>query len=90
MTISIDGVILLLCALSCTLLQNKLIRIYGKESLLQQVVNANKKGKLSLLFYILAIPLAFVSTWISGILFIAVALIWIVPDKRIESKINNN
>jgi uncharacterized membrane protein len=89
-TISIDGVILLLCALSCTLLQNKLIRIYGKESLLQQVVNANKKGKLSLLFYILAIPLAFVSTWISGILFIAVALIWIVPDKRIESKINNN
>ena len=90
MTISIEGVILLLCALSYTLLQNKLIRIYGKEALLQQVVNANKKGKLSLLFYILAIPLAFVSTWISGILFIAVALIWTVPEKKIESKINNN
>ena len=87
---SIYGFILLMCAVSYTLLQNKLIRLHGKESLLHLAVKDDKKGKISLVFYILAIPLGFVSTWISGFLFIAVALIWIVPDKRIESKINNN
>ena len=87
---SIYGFILLMCAVSYTLLQNKLIRLHGKDSVLHEAVSDDKKGKISLTFYILAIPLAFVSTWISGFLFIAVALIWIVPDKRIESKINNN
>ena len=84
------GFILFMSAISYTILQNKLIQLHGKESLLHQAVNDDKKGKLSLTFYILAIPLAFVSTWISGILFIAVALIWIIPDKRIESQINKN
>jgi uncharacterized membrane protein len=71
-------------------LQNKLIHINGEESILKEAMSNDKKGKISLTFYILAIPLAFVSTWISGILFIAVALIWIVPDKRIERQINKN
>lgn len=83
------GFILLMCAISYTLLQNKLIHLHGKDSLLHQAVRDDKKGKISLTFYILAIPLAFISTWISGFLFIAVALIWIIPDKRIERKINN-
>lgn len=87
---SVYGFILFMCAIAYSLLQNKLIQLHGKESLLHQAVNDDKKGKLSLTFYILAIPLAFVSTWISGILFIAVALIWIIPDKRIESQINKN
>jgi len=84
----IYGVILLMSAITYFLLQNKLIQLHGKESLLQQAVKDDKKGKISLLCYALAIPLAFVSTWISGILYIAVALLWIIPDKRIESIIN--
>jgi len=87
---SLYGFILLMCAVSYTLLQNKLIHLHGKESVLKQAINNDKKGKISLVFYLLAIPLAFVSTWISGFLYIAVALIWIVPDKRIESKIKND
>ena len=87
---SIYGFILLMCAVAYTLLQNKLIDLHGKESVLHQAVSDDKKGKISVVFYILAIPLAFISTWISGFLFIAVALIWIVPDKRIENKIKNN
>ena len=87
---SVYGFILLICTVSYTLLQNKLIRRHGKESLLHQAVSYNKKDELSLTFYILAIHLAFISTWISGFLFIAVALIWMVTDKRIEcTKINN-
>lgn len=45
------------------------------------------KGKLSLLFYAAAIPLAFVNQWISGGLYVLVALMWLVPDPRIEAKL---
>ncbi len=85
---SIYGFVLLMCAIAYNLLQNKLIHLHGEESILQQAIKKDKKGKISLLCYIAAIPLAFVSTWISGLLFIAVALLWIVPDRRIESLIN--
>jgi uncharacterized membrane protein len=82
------GFILLMCATSYILLQNKIIKLEGKESVLHQAVNKDKKGKLSMVCYISAIPLAFVSPIISGILYISVALIWIIPDKRIENQIN--
>jgi uncharacterized membrane protein len=82
------GFILLMCAISYTLLQNRIIKLEGKDSILQQAVNKDKKGKISLLCYISAIPIAFVSPIISGILYILVALIWIIPDKRIENQIN--
>jgi uncharacterized membrane protein len=85
---AIYGFILLMCAISYTLLQNKIIKLEGKDSLLLQAVNKDKKGKTSLICYITAIPLAFVSPIISGILYIFVALMWIIPDKRIENQIN--
>jgi uncharacterized membrane protein len=71
-------------AIAYTILQKKIIKFEGSESVLKTVIKDDKKGKFSLLCYAIAIPLAFVSTLISGILFIIVALIWIVPDKRIE------
>lgn len=85
---SLYGFVLLMCALSYFLLQNKIIRLEGKDSILHQAVEKDTKGKISTICYILAIPLAFVSPWISGLLYIAVALIWIIPDSRIEKQIN--
>jgi uncharacterized membrane protein len=82
------GFILLMCAISYTLLQNRIIKLEGKGSVLQEAVNKDKKGKISMLCYISAIPLAFISPIISGILYIFVALLWIIPDKRIENQIN--
>jgi uncharacterized membrane protein len=82
------GFILLMCALSYTLLQNKIIKLEGNDSILHHAVEKDKKGKISLICYISAIPLAFFSPIISGILYIFVALMWIVPDKRIENQIN--
>jgi len=82
------GFILLMCAISYTILLNKIIKLEGKNSDLYQAVGNDIKGKISLVCYILAIPLAFVTPWISGILYITVALIWIIPDKRIEKQIN--
>ncbi len=85
---SIYGFILLMCGISYTILQNKIIKIEGKESILYQAIQKDKKGKISLACYILAIPLAFISPIISGVLYVFVALMWIVPDKRIENQIN--
>ena len=87
---SVYGSILLMCAVSYFSLQNQIIKLEGKDSVLYRAVEKDSKGKISLACYILAIPLAFVSPWISGLLYSAVALLWIVPDTRIEKQINNN
>ena len=87
---SIYGFVLLMCAISYTILQNKIIKLEGKDSILYKAVEKDKKGKISLACYLSAIPLAFVSPWISGLLYTTVALIWIIPDRRIEKQINNN
>ena len=87
---SIYGFILLMCAISYFSLQNQIIKLEGKDSILYKAVEKDKKGKISLICYILAIPLAFVSPWISGLLYTTVALIWIIPDARIEKQINKN
>jgi uncharacterized membrane protein len=87
---SVYGFLLLMSAISYFTLQNKIIKLEGKDSVLYQAVEKDVKGKISLACYILAIPLAFISPWISGLLYIAVALIWIIPDRRIEKQINKN
>ena len=86
----IYGFILLMCAISYSILQNKIIKLEGKDSILYKAVEKDKKGKISLACYLSAVPLAFVSPWISGLLYSTVALIWIIPDRRIEKQINNN
>lgn len=85
---SIYGFVLLMCSISYIILQNKIIKLEGNDSVLHRAVEKDIKGKISMACYILAIPLAFVSPWISGLLYIVVALIWIVPDARIEKQIN--
>ncbi len=81
------GFILFMCGLSYTILVKKIIKLEGKDSLLAKVTQKDYKGKISLVFYLLGISLAFVSVWISGLLYFAVALFWIVPNMRIEKEI---
>jgi uncharacterized membrane protein len=85
---SVYGFILLMSGFSYTILYDKIIKLEGKDSVLYQAVGNDKKGKISMLCYISAIPLAFVSPWISGFLYTTVALMWIIPDSRIEKQIN--
>ena len=85
---AIYGAILLLCAVSYTILQTTIVKHdRDDDALLAAAVGRDIKGKVSLACYLAAIPLAFVSVWISGLLYVAVALIWLVPDRRIENKI---
>jgi uncharacterized membrane protein len=78
------GVVLLMAALSYTWLQTLIIRAEGPDSLLAQAVRADWKGKLSLALYALAIVVSLRLGWLSLALYVVVALIWLVPDRRIE------
>jgi uncharacterized membrane protein len=81
---AVYGVVLIGSALAFTLLQQALIALNGADTPLAQAVRRDVKGKSSLVMYALAIGLAFVSTYLSDALFIAVALIWFIPDRRME------
>ena len=78
------GIILLMNAIAYVILQNIIIKNHGSDSILSKAVGKDYKGKISLIFYITAILLTKYYTMISGILYIAVAVIWLIPDKRIE------
>ena len=78
------GGVMLMAAIAYWILQLRLIRRDGNESLLAVAVGTDRKGKLSPVLYALAIPLAFVSRWLAGALYVAVALVWLIPDRRIE------
>ena len=80
---AIYGVVLLGAAIAYTILQTVIVATHGGERL-KAAVGRDRKGKLSLVCYLLAIPLAFVNQWISDALYVTVALIWLVPDTRIE------
>ena len=79
------GVVLLMAAIAYTLLQNTITRAEGAESRLKEAVGADRKGKLSLGLYATAIVLAQLHPYLAVMLYVAVALLWLVPDRRIES-----
>ena len=78
------GMVLLMAAIAFWILQQCIIRSQGPHSLLRKAVGSDWKGKLSPVFYLLAIPAAFLWHWIAAALYLFVALLWLVPDRRIE------
>jgi uncharacterized membrane protein len=78
------GVVLLMAAIAYWILQQIIVMSQGSESLLRKAIGNDWKGKLSPVIYIIAIAAAFWSHWISQGLFVVVALVWLVPDRRIE------
>ena len=82
--VAVYGVVLLMAAIAYFILQSAIIRQQGPNSLLAAAVGRDWKGKLSPVCYLAAIPLAFLSVWIANALFVFVAILWLVPDRRIE------
>ena len=78
------GVVLFGAAISYTILQMTIIRAQGKDSLLHAAVGGDWKGKASLVFYVVGIASTFIVPYVAEVLYVAVALIWLVPDPRIE------
>lgn len=82
--VALYGVVLLLAAGAYYLLVRTLIVVHGSESPLGAAVGGDVKGKVSILIYVVAIGVSFLSPFIAWALYVAVALIWLVPDRRIE------
>ena len=79
------GAVLALAAISYLVLQQSIVRCNGATSKLAQAVGNDLKGKISLFFYLCAIPLSWVRPWIAIALYVITTMLWFVPDRRIES-----
>jgi uncharacterized membrane protein len=84
---AVYGFVLLMAALAYQILEHAIIGKEGRDSLLGRAVGRDWKGKLSPVLYFIAIPLAFVSSWIAVGIYVFVALLWLIPDPRIERKL---
>jgi len=78
------GIILLMSAIAYYILQTRIIMKHGADSILSKAIGKDLKGKISPVLYLIAIGSCWISPWIAGIIYIFVAFIWLVPDKRIE------
>ncbi|MDP4284216.1 MAG: TMEM175 family protein [Bacteroidota bacterium] len=85
--VAMYGIILLLSAIAYYLLSTSLIQLHGKDSVLATSIGKDFKGKISIVIYLAGILLAFVNSWIGFALYCCVAFIWIIPDRRIEKRI---
>ena len=85
---AVYGGVMLLAALAYWILQRTIVSHEGPDSVLARALGRDLKGNLSPLLYLAGMGLAFVQPWISTAIYVLVALIWLVPDRRIESKLD--
>ena len=88
--VALYGVVLLMAGVAYYILSRSLIQHHGEDSALATAVGGDFKGKISVVIYALAIPLAFASRWLALGLYILVALFWFVPDRRIEKTLTRS
>lgn len=88
-SVSLYVVVLLFAAIAYFILQKLIIKSHGKDELLSKALGKDLKGKASPILYMLGILSAFYSIWISGAIYILVAIMWLIPDTRIEKAITN-
>lgn len=85
--VAIYGVNLMMCGIAYTILTLSIIRIHGKDSELANAIGSDTKGKISVAGYLVSIPMAFFYPWVSGAIFILIAAMWFLPDRRIEKTV---
>jgi uncharacterized membrane protein len=82
--VALYGVVLLMAAIAYSILSQALIRHHGKDSALARAVGGDFKGKISIVFYVTAISVAFWNRWLALGIYVLVAVMWLIPDRRIE------
>ncbi len=86
--VALYGTVLICAGFAYTLLSRSLVALHGPESPLAAAVGRDRKGAISLILYGMAIPISFAYTWLAFGLYILVAVIWLVPDRRLEQTIS--
>ena len=87
---AVYGFVLLAAAIAYSLLQRTIIAAQGESSVLRRAVGSDWKGKLSQVLYLIAIGLTFLASWAAQLVFVIVALLWLVPDRRIENALKHD
>ena len=82
--VAVYGIVLLMAGVAYFVLTRTLIALHGRESTLARSIGSDVKGKISIAIYAASIPLAFEQPWIASAGYVIVAIIWLVPDRRIE------
>jgi uncharacterized membrane protein len=82
---AVYGIVLLMPAIAYSLLQRAIIRKQGAQSVLAKALGGDIKGKISIVLYFAGIAAAFVSPWVAVAIYVLVAVMWLIPDRRIES-----
>ena len=85
--VALYGIVLLLAAIAYFILARALLSIHSKDSVLATALGRDFKGKVSMVIYLVAIPLAFERSWLACALYVLVAVMWLAPDPRIEKTI---
>ncbi len=85
--VALYGIVLLLAAIAYFILTRTLLAIHDKDSTLAVSLGRDSKGKMSVAFYVIALLLNFVNPWIACVLYVLVAALWLLPDRRIEKKL---
>lgn len=82
------GVVLLMASIAYYILQGRIVKNHGKDSVLAKAIGKDLKGKISPILYIIGIIFSSMNPWVAGFMYVLVAFIWLIPDKRIEHIIN--
>jgi uncharacterized membrane protein len=82
--VALYGAVLFFAAIAYYVLVRVLVAHHGHDSMLAKAMGRDFKGKVSVVFYLVAIPLAFVNSWLACALYVVVAVMWLIPDRRIE------
>jgi len=83
------GVVLLMAGVAYVVMERQMVRENGPQSVLAEAVGRDRKGVMSLIGYMAAIALAFVSPWLAYLVYALVAVMWIVPDRRIAARVTS-
>jgi uncharacterized membrane protein len=81
---AIYGFILMMAGTAYYILKTTIVRSQGAASPLQAALGSDAKGKLSVVGYLIAVPIAFVNSWLAAAIYVGIATIWLIPDRRIE------
>jgi uncharacterized membrane protein len=86
--VALYGLVLMAAGIAYLILTRALISLHGADSILATAVGRDAKGKISVVLYVVAVAVAFVAAWLSVALFVLVAVLWLVPDPRIEKTVS--
>jgi uncharacterized membrane protein len=85
--VAVYGIVMLFAGVAYFILTKALIQLHGQGSTLAASIGSDRKGKISIAIYAIAIPLALMKPWIAGACYVIVAIMWLIPDPRIERKL---